>query len=71
MPIAAGGYGLCGIPELSLAAIRDRGVKVLTFASNAASVDDFGISISILLQTRQGRKIISFNVGENAKVMRP
>jgi len=68
MFIAAGGFGLCGIPELLLAAIRDAGTKDLTFASNNAGVDDFGIGI--LLQTRQVRKMISSYVGENAEFMR-
>jgi 3-oxoacid CoA-transferase subunit A len=68
MLIAAGGFGLCGIPELLLAAIRDSGVKDLTFASNNAGVDDFGIGI--LLQTRQVRKMMSSYVGENAEFMR-
>ena len=68
MLIAAGGFGLCGIPELLLSAIRDSGVKDLTFASNNAGVDDFGIGI--LLQTRQVRKMISSYVGENAEFMR-
>lgn len=68
MLIAAGGFGLCGIPELLLAAIRDSGVKNLTFASNNAGVDDFGIGI--LLQTRQVKKMISSYVGENAEFMR-
>ncbi|MEH6644809.1 CoA transferase subunit A [Sulfitobacter sp.] len=68
MLIAAGGFGLCGIPELLLAAIRDTGVKDLTFASNNAGVDDFGIGI--LLQTKQVKKMISSYVGENAEFMR-
>ena len=68
MLIAAGGFGLSGIPELLLAAIRDSGVKELTFASNNAGVDDFGIGI--LLQTRQVKKMISSYVGENAEFMR-
>ena len=68
MLIAAGGFGLCGIPELLLGAIRDAGVKNLTFVSNNAGVDDFGIGI--LLQTRQVRKMISSYVGENAEFMR-
>ena len=66
--IAAGGFGLCGIPELLLAAIRDAGAKNLTFASNNAGVDDFGIGI--LLQTKQVKKMISSYVGENAEFMR-
>ncbi|WP_137699623.1 CoA transferase subunit A [Marimonas lutisalis] len=68
MLIAAGGFGLCGIPELLLDAIKDSGVKDLTFASNNAGVDDFGIGI--LLQTRQVKKMISSYVGENAEFMR-
>ena len=68
MLIASGGFGLCGIPELLLAAIRDAGVKDLTFASNNAGVDDFGIGI--LLQTKQVKKMISSYVGENAEFMR-
>ena len=68
MLIAAGGFGLCGIPELLLEAIKKSGVKDLTFASNNAGVDDFGIGI--LLQTRQVRKMISSYVGENAEFMR-
>ncbi len=68
MFIAAGGFGLCGIPELLINAIRDAGTKDLTFASNNAGVDDFGIGI--LLQTRQVKKMISSYVGENAEFMR-
>lgn len=68
MLIAAGGFGLCGIPELLLNAIKDAGTKDLTFASNNAGVDDFGIGI--LLQTRQVKKMISSYVGENAEFMR-
>ncbi|OAN74026.1 succinyl-CoA--3-ketoacid-CoA transferase [Sulfitobacter sp. EhC04] len=68
MLIAAGGFGLCGIPELLLQAIKEHGAKNLTFASNNAGVDDFGIGI--LLQTRQVKKMISSYVGENAEFMR-
>ncbi|MFV0472702.1 MAG: CoA transferase subunit A [Pikeienuella sp.] len=68
MQIAAGGFGLCGIPELLIAAIRDSGVKGLTVASNNAGVDDFGLGV--LLQTRQVKKMISSYVGENAEFMR-
>ncbi|PTW60611.1 3-oxoacid CoA-transferase subunit A [Breoghania corrubedonensis] len=68
MMIAAGGFGLCGIPELLLQAIRDAGTKDLTFASNNAGVDDFGIGI--LLQTKQVKKMISSYVGENKEFMR-
>jgi len=68
MLIAAGGFGLCGIPELLLQAIKDAGTKDLTFASNNAGVDDFGIGI--LLQTKQVKKMISSYVGENKEFMR-
>ena len=68
MFIAAGGFGLCGIPELLLEAIKNAGTKDLTFASNNAGVDDFGIGI--LLQSRQVKKMISSYVGENAEFMR-
>ncbi|MEX1236129.1 MAG: CoA transferase subunit A [Roseovarius sp.] len=68
MTIAAGGFGLCGIPELLLQAIKEHGAKDLTFASNNAGVDDFGIGI--LLQSRQVRKMMSSYVGENAEFMR-
>ena len=68
MFIAAGGFGLCGLPENLLAAIRDAGTKDLTFASNNAGVDDFGIGI--LLQTLQVKKMISSYVGENDTFMK-
>jgi 3-oxoacid CoA-transferase subunit A len=68
MLIAAGGFGLCGIPENLIAAIRESGVKNLTVASNNAGVDDFGLGI--LLKTRQIKKMISSYVGENAEFMR-
>ena len=68
MLIASGGFGLCGIPELLLQAIKENGAKDLTFASNNAGVDDFGIGI--LLQTKQVKKMISSYVGENAEFMR-
>lgn len=68
MFIAAGGFGLCGIPELLIDAIKAAGTKDLTFASNNAGVDDFGIGL--LLQTRQVKKMISSYVGENAEFMR-
>lgn len=61
--ILAGGFGLCGIPENLILAIREKGVKGLTFISNYAGVDDFGLGL--LLQTRQIRKMISSYVGEN------
>ena len=63
MLIAAGGFGLCGIPELCIQAIRDAGTKGLTVASNNAGVDDFGLGL--LLQDRQVAKMISSYVGEN------
>ena len=68
MLIAAGGFGLCGIPELLIAAIRGAGTKNLTVASNNAGVDGFGLGQ--LLETRQIRKMISSYVGENAEFMR-
>lgn len=68
MLIAAGGFGLCGIPELLIAAIRDAGTKDLTVASNNAGVDGFGLGV--LLETRQVKKMISSYVGENAEFMR-
>jgi 3-oxoacid CoA-transferase subunit A len=63
MLIMAGGFGLCGIPENLIAALRDSGVKGLTVISNNAGVDDFGLGL--LLKTRQIRKMISSYVGEN------
>jgi 3-oxoacid CoA-transferase subunit A len=68
MFIAAGGFGLCGIPELLIAAIRDAGTKNLTVASNNAGVDGFGLGQ--LLETRQVKKMLSSYVGENAEFMR-
>ena len=68
MLIAAGGFGLCGIPELLINAIKEAGTKELTVASNNAGVDDFGIGL--LLQTKQVKKMISSYVGENAEFMR-
>ncbi|RYG89067.1 CoA transferase subunit A [Loktanella sp. IMCC34160] len=68
MLIAAGGFGLCGIPELLIDAIVDSGVRDLTVASNNAGVDDFGLGK--LLATRQIRKMMSSYVGENAEFMR-
>jgi 3-oxoacid CoA-transferase A subunit len=59
-----GGFGLCGIPENSILALRNSGVKNLTCISNNAGVDDFGLGL--LLQTRQIKKMISTYVGENA-----
>lgn len=63
MLIAAGGFGLCGIPENLIAAIRDSGINGLTIASNNAGVDDFGLGL--LLQGKQVAKMISSYVGEN------
>ena len=68
MTIAAGGFGLCGIPELLIAAIREHGAKDLTVASNNAGVDGFGLGV--LLESRQIRKMIASYVGENAEFMR-
>jgi len=61
--IMAGGFGLCGIPEHSILAIHDSGVKNLTVISNNCGVDDFGLGI--LLATRQIKKMLSSYVGEN------
>ncbi len=68
MFIAAGGFGLCGIPELLIAAIKEAGTRDLTIASNNAGVDGFGLGV--LLATRQVKKMISSYVGENAEFMR-
>ncbi|PLS23374.1 CoA transferase subunit A [Neptunicoccus cionae] len=68
MLIAAGGFGLCGIPENLISAIKDAGTKDLTVASNNAGVDNFGLGV--LLQTRQVKKMISSYVGENDEFMR-
>jgi len=64
MTVMSGGFGLCGIPENLIAAVRRSGVKNLTVISNNAGVDDFGLGD--LLATRQIRKMISSYVGENA-----
>ena len=61
--ILMGGFGLCGIPENLIAAVRRKGTKNLTVVSNNAGVDDFGIGL--LLQNRQVKKMISTYVGEN------
>ncbi len=68
MLIAAGGFGLCGIPELLIAGIKRAGTKGLTIASNNAGVDGFGLGV--LLESRQVKKMISSYVGENAEFMR-
>lgn len=64
MTVMVGGFGLCGIPEQLIIALRDTGVKGLTCISNNAGVDDWGLGL--LLQTRQIRKMIGSYVGENA-----
>jgi 3-oxoacid CoA-transferase subunit A len=61
--VLMGGFGLCGIPENLIAAVRRKGTKNLTIVSNNAGIDDFGIGI--LLQSRQVKKMISTYVGEN------
>lgn len=66
--IAVGGFGLCGIPEALIDAVREAGIKNLTAISNNAGVDDFGLGK--LLQTRQIRKMISSYVGENKEFER-
>jgi 3-oxoacid CoA-transferase subunit A len=63
MTIMAGGFGLCGIPETLIEAIRDSGVKGLTVISNNAGIDNVGLGV--LLETRQIKKMISSYVGEN------
>lgn len=68
MLIAAGGFGLCGIPELLIEAILKAGTRDLTIASNNCGVDGFGLGK--LLDSRQIRKMISSYVGENAEFMR-
>ncbi|AKG07742.1 succinyl-CoA:3-ketoacid-CoA transferase [Moraxella bovoculi] len=66
--IAVGGFGLCGIPEALIAALRDTGVKNLTCISNNAGVDDFGLGL--LLKSRQIKKMIASYVGENKEFER-
>ncbi|SFB61930.1 CoA transferase subunit A [Azotobacter beijerinckii] len=68
MTLAVGGFGLCGIPEALIAALRDSGKKDLTAISNNAGVDGFGLGL--LLATRQIRKMISSYVGENKEFER-
>ena len=68
MLIASGGFGLCGLPERLLEAIRASGVTGLTFASNNAGIDNEGIGM--LLRTRQVKKMISSYVGENKEFER-
>lgn len=64
MTVMAGGFGLCGIPENLIVALRDSGATDITAVSNNAGVDDFGLGL--LLQTRQIKKMVSSYVGENA-----
>ena len=64
MTVMAGGFGLCGIPENLIVALRDSGAQNVTAISNNAGVDDFGLGL--LLQTRQIKKMVSSYVGENA-----
>src|SRR5947207_951517 len=66
--IMLGGFGLCGIPEASIHALVEKGIKNLTCISNNAGVDDFGLGL--LLKTKQIRKMISSYVGENAEFER-
>jgi len=66
--VMSGGFGLCGIPENLILALRDSGVKGLTVISNNAGVDDFGLGL--LLKTRQIKKMISSYVGENKEFER-
>ncbi|MEO1100789.1 MAG: CoA transferase subunit A [Pseudomonadota bacterium] len=68
MTVMSGGFGLCGIPELSIAALVKSGAKDLTVISNNAGVDGFGLGL--LLETRQIRKMISSYVGENKEFER-
>ena len=68
MTVAVGGFGLCGIPERLIIALRDSGVRGLTCVSNNAGVDDWGLGL--LLKTRQVRKMVSSYVGENAEFER-
>jgi 3-oxoacid CoA-transferase subunit A len=68
MSVMSGGFGLCGIPENLIAALRDAGVKGLTVVSNNAGVDNYGLGA--LLKTRQIRKMISSYVGENKEFER-
>ncbi|MBO6510412.1 MAG: CoA transferase subunit A [Roseibium sp.] len=64
MTVMAGGFGLCGIPENLIVALRDSGAQNITAISNNAGIDDFGLGL--LLQTRQIKKMVSSYVGENA-----
>lgn len=68
MTVMSGGFGLCGIPENLISALRDTGVKGITVISNNCGVDDFGMGL--LLQTKQIKKMVSSYVGENAEFER-
>ncbi|MEM6411280.1 MAG: CoA transferase subunit A [Pseudomonadota bacterium] len=68
MTVMSGGFGLCGIPELSIAALRDAGTKDLTVISNNAGVDGFGLGV--LLESKQVKKMVSSYVGENKEFER-
>src|SRR5947207_13141526 len=68
MTIAAGGFGLCGIPENLIAALRDSGAKGLTIVGNNAGVDGFGMGV--LLTTRQVKKVLASYVRENKEFER-
>jgi len=67
MTIMSGGFGLCGIPDMLIAAIRDSGVTGLTIVSNNAGID--GVGLGVLLDSRQVRKMVSSYVGENKTFM--
>ena len=68
LALAVGGFGLCGIPEALIAAVRDSGAKSLTVISNNAGIDGFGLGL--LLETRQIKKMIASYVGENKEFER-
>lgn len=68
MTVMAGGFGLCGIPENLIFAMRESGVKDITVISNNCGVDDFGLGL--MLQTKQIKKMVSSYVGENAEFER-
>ena len=68
MTVATGGFGLCGLPEQLIIALRDSGIKDITCVSNNAGVDDWGLGL--LLQTKQIKKMLSSYVGENAEFER-
>ena len=68
MTLMLGGFGLCGIPECTINALAESGIKSLTCISNNAGVDDFGLGL--LLQSRQIKKMVASYVGENAEFER-